>query len=335
MKITKLKMSMAAVGLSLALALTGCGAQAPTGESEAETYKIGIVQFAEHGSLDNCREGFLEGLAEEGFKEGENLEVDYQNARADIAVANQIAQSFVSGKSDLILGIATPAAQSAYNAAQGKNIPVVFSAVSDPVSAGISNEEGLGNGISGTADRLPVEAQLQMIREVMPEAKKIGILYTTSEANSIYNLETYKNLADKYGFEIVEQGISKQADVPLALDSLLTKVDCLSNLTDNTVVQALPMVLEKANEKKVPVFGSEVEQVENGCLATMGLDYVALGKATGKIAARALNGEDLSTIPFEEFLDSELTINSEVAASLGIAFPESIVSRAVLDVSNQ
>lgn len=335
MKITKLKMGVAALGLSAVLAFTGCTASTSSDDPGTATYKIGIVQFAEHGSLDNCREGFLEGLAEEGFKEGENVAIDYQNARADIAVANQIAQSFVSGKSDLLLGIATPAAQSAYNAAMDKDIPVVFSAVSDPVSAGLSDEAGLGSGITGTADRLPVEAQLQMIREVMPDATKIGILYTTSEANSIYNLEIYKNLAGKYGFEIVEQGVSKQADVALALDSLLTKVDCLSNLTDNTVVQALPMVLEKANEKKIPVFGSEVEQVENGCIATMGLDYVALGKATGKIAARVLNGEDISTIPFEEFLDSELTINSEAAESLGIEFPQSVADKAVLDVSNQ
>ena len=178
--------------------MAGCGnsGNAATGTQNAATesgYKVGISQFAEHGSLDNCREGFLEGLKEEGIEEGKNLTVDYQNAQTDTGTASTIADSFVSAKDDLICAIATPCAASAYNSTMNTDIPVVYTAVSDPVSAGLANEDGssIGN-ITGSSDILPVEEQLKMIRAMLPDAKKIGILYTTSEANSCSTIEEYK-----------------------------------------------------------------------------------------------------------------------------------------------
>lgn len=177
--------------------------------------------------------------------------------------------------------------------------------------------------ITGTADTLPVEAQLKMIREVLPDATKIGILYTTSEANSLSTIETYKELADDYGFEIVESGINTLADVDMAAADLAAKVDCISNLTDNTVVQGLQTVLAKASAAGIPVFGSEVEQVKNGCLAAEGIDYVALGKQTGAMAAKVLKGEaEASDMPYEACEGANLYINTEVASDLGITFPE-------------
>ena len=297
---------------------------ADTAASDGESYTIGISQFAEHGSLDNCRIGFLEGLKEAGIEEGVNLTVLFDNAQADTATASMISDNYVSQKADLICAIATPSAMSAYNSCMDSDIPVIYTAVSDPVSAGLAKEDKTPEGnITGTADTLPVEAQLKMIREVLPDATKIGILYTTSEANSLSTIETYKELAGDYGFEIVESGINTLADVDMAAADLAAKVDCISNLTDNTVVQGLQTVLAKANAAGIPVFGSEVEQVKNGCLAAEGIDYVALGKQTGAMAAKVLKGEaKASEMPYEVCEGANLYINTEVANDLGITFPE-------------
>lgn len=296
----------------------------------AEGYRIGIGQFAQHGSLDNCYTGFVEGLAEAGLVEGENLTIDPQNAQADMGIAQQIAAQFAAEKVDMMVGIATPMAQACYNAADGA-IPTIFTAVTDPVAAGFVKEDGTAAGeVTGTSDALPVEAQLKMIRAMLPDATKIGILYTTSEVNSISAIAEYKALAPAYGFEIVESGISTTADIPLALDALLSKVDCLTNLTDNTVVSALALVLDKANAAGKPVFGSEIEQVKLGCAAAEGLDYIALGRQTGLMAAKVLKVEaKASEIPYEIITEPQLYVNSEALAKFGITLSDELAARAI------
>ncbi len=318
----KLLSVILAVTLAAGL-LSGCG-------KKEGNITIGIGQFAEHPSLDNCRKGFLEGLAEEGYKEGENLTVSYENAQTDGGNATQIATNFVSKKVDLICAIATPMAQSAYGTAKGTDIPVIYTAISDPVIAELAKEDGMPVGnVTGTSDKLPVKEQLEMIREILPDAKIIGILYTTSEANSISTIATYKELAPTYGFEIIESGIATAADIPLAADNLINKVDCISNLTDNTVVNSLPTILNKANEKNIPVFGSEVEQVKNGCLAAYGIDYYDLGIQTGKMAAQVLKGEKkASEMKFETIAEASFYGNTEVAQKLGITLPDDLVKDA-------
>ena len=288
----------------------GCGSGSGSSGDGQESYTIGIEQFAEHGSLDNCREGFLKGLEAEGIVEGENLTVDYQNAASDMGTAGQISDSFVSDGVDMICAIATPSAQSAYNAAMDSDIPV-------------------GN-VTGTSDKLPIEEQLKMIREILPDAKTLGIMYTTSEANSISAIEEYEELAGDYGFELVTTGISTTADVSLAADDLLSQVDCITNLTDNTVVASLPTILEKANEKNIPVFGSEIEQVRIGCLAAEGIAYIALGEQTGKMAAQILKGEkEASEMECEVITEPGFYVNTKVAENLGITVPEELASSAV------
>ena len=295
----------------------------------AETYKIGIGQFAQHGSLDNCYQGFLAGLAEAGIVEGENLKVDYQNAQADMGIAQQIAAQFAAGRVDMMVGIATPMAQACYNAASGA-MPTIFTAVTDPIAAGFVNADGAAAGeVTGTSDALPIKAQLETIRAMLPEAKKVGILYTTSEVNSISAIEIYKQLAPQYGFEIVESGISTIADIPLALDMLLSKVDCLTNLTDNTVVSALALMLDKANAAGKPVFGSEIEQVKLGCIAAEGLDYVALGRQTGLMAAKVLKGEaKASEIAYEIITEPGLYVNAAVLEKFGVTLSDELAARA-------
>ena len=298
--------------------------------ASAKTYTIGIGQFAQHGSLDNCYEGFIQGLAEAGFVEGENLKVDLQNAQADMGIAQQIAAQFAGKRVDMMVGIATPMAQACYNAAAG-DMPTIFTAVTDPVAAGFADANGIALGdVTGTSDALPIQAQLETIRAMLPTAPKIGILYTTREVNSISAIAEYKALAPEYGFEIVESGVSTVADIPLALDALLGKVDCLSNLTDNTVVSALALMLDKAYAAGKPVFGSEIEQVKLGCVASEGLDYIALGRQTGLMSAKILMGEaQASEIPYEIITEPSLYINSDALVTFGITLPEALAARAI------
>lgn len=331
----KKKMISLMITAALLTAFAGCGAATSASGSEnssgGESYTIGISQFAEHGSLDNCREGFLEGLKEEGLEEGKNLTVKVNNAASDMGTAAQIAQSFAADDTDLICAIATPAAQAAYNAAMDKGIPVIYTAVTNPEEAQLADSDGNPVGaVTGTSDQLPVEAQLKMIRELLPEAKTIGILYTTSEANSVYSISQYEKLAGDYGFTLETAGVTSTSEVSLAAADLLDKVDCLTNLTDNTVVSALPSILDAANKKNIPVFGSEIEQVKIGCLAAEGLDYINLGKETGKMAAKILKGEaSAEEMNYELLTDSSLYINQAVADNLGITIPDSMTERAV------
>lgn len=326
-----MKKRMLAVVLGMVMTvslLAGCGG---SDGNSADGYTIGISQFAEHGSLDNCREGFIQGLAEAGIVEGENLTIEYKNSAADMGTASQIASGFVSDEVDMICAIATPTAQASYNAAMDAEIPVVFTAVTDPVAAELASEDGTPVGeITGTSDKLPVEKQLEMIREILPEAKKIGIIYTTSEANSVSAIKEYEEKVADYGFELITKGVTAVSEVGLAAEDLLTQVDCITNLTDNTVVSALATVLDKANAAGIPVFGSEIEQVKIGCLAAEGLDYVALGRKTGEMAAKVLKGEaKASEITFEQITEAGLYVNTKVAENLGITLAEDLVSGAV------
>ncbi len=327
MKFKKL-MSVIAASAMCAGMFAGCAStdMAHNGSGDASsTYNIGVLQYADHPSLDNCLEGFKQGLDSEGI----NYELDAQSAKNDDATNTQIAQQFAAQRMDLVCGIATPSAQACYNACYDAGIPVVFNAVSDPVAANLAESETQAmDGITGVSDKLPVDAQLELIREMLPDAQKIGILYTTSEANSVSTLEDYKAKAGDYGFEIVERGITNAADLPQAVDILVSEVDCITNMTDNTVVNNLPVLIEKATAAGIPVFGSEEEQVGNGCVASAGIDYIELGRKAGVIAARVLNGEDISTIPYETMTESKITINPDAASVVGIEIPQSITDRA-------
>lgn len=309
-------------------ALTGCTDKGDILNGDDKVYKIGITQIQDHKSLDNCRKGFVQGLENKGFIDGQNIEIEFKSAQGDMNMNTQIAQQFASGK-DLVCGIATASAQALYSTCYEKGVPVIFNAVSDPVIAklAVSTTENM-KGVSGVSDLLPVEDQLKLIRAVLPDAKKIGIIYTTGEPNSVSTINIYKELAPKYGFEIVERGIVKQPEVTQALDVVLKEVDCISNMTDNTVVAALSTVLDKANEKNIPVFGSEEEQVVNGCIASAGIDYISLGEKAGEMAADVLNGTDVTTIPYATLQDSKITVNKSVAQKFNIEIPQSVLDVA-------
>lgn len=315
----KLAMVLALV-MMVSVFLCACSNTGNGGE-DGKMYKIGISQYGEHSSLDNCREGFIAGLEKAGLVEGEDFEIIYQNAGFDDNVTLQIAQSLISQDADLLCGIATNSAVALYAAAEDTDVPVIFTAISDPVEAKLDS----GN-VTGTSDKLPVSAQLDLIRKLQPDAKKIGIIYTLSEPNSVSAIRDYEASAGEYGFEIVTVGVTAQSEVTQAVDTLINQgVDCLSNLTDNTVVGVLAGILEKTNEAGIPVYGSEIEQVKKGCVASAGIEYYELGIQTGEMAAKILKGEaKASDIPYETISEYDYYINSAAADLLGVAIPAEI-----------
>ena len=328
--------TFAILALSLALTLTACGgkkeeapaesgSEAPA-EATTEKYLIGINQYGQHASLDNCRIGFLQGLEEAGLKEGVDFEVDYQNAGFDDNVNAQIGDAFSAEDVDLMVGIATPSAVACFNAAEDKDIPVIFTAITDPVQAKLDS----GN-VTGTSDKLPVEAQLDLIRQLQPNVKTIGIIYTTSEPNSVSAIAEYQEKAGDYGFTIDAIGVTAQAEVTQAADTLIAhKVDCISNLTDNNVVGVLAAILEKTNDAGIPIYGSEVEQVKLGCVAAAGIDYIQLGKQTGQRAAKVLRGEAAcQDLPYETISEYGIYVNSEALDAMGIVLPDAVAQKAV------
>lgn len=270
--------------------------------------KVGITQIMEHQALDSAREGFIKALKDGGYGDAK---IDYQNAQGDFGTAQMIANSFVQDKKDIILAISTPSAQAAYNAT--KKIPILITAVTDAESAGL-----VGDNITGTSDAAPIYKQLEIITKLLPNAKKVGIIYNTSEQNSQVQVAQAKVEAAKLGLEIVETGITTINDMAIGLDSLLPKVDVLYTPTDNLVVASTPLLLEKANKAGKPVIGSVEDQVMQGALVTETIDYEKLGYQTGEVAVQVLKGTVPNTIPIETLKDTQLIINKKAAEKYNV-----------------
>ena len=325
----KKKILSAFLAFAMTLGLCGCDNNANNSSntssggnsSNGDTLKIGVIQYAAHPSLDNCYEGIKQGLEASELKG--KYTIDFQNGQNSGENCDQYAKNMAAQGYDLIFAIATPAAISAYSAAKDKDIPVVFCAVSDPVAAGLATslDKGLDT-CNGTADILNLEEQLNLIMACQPDVKKIGVLYTTTEANSVSHLKLFKELCSKKGVEVVEQGVSGSADIPQAAADLASKVDCINNFTDNNVVNSLSIVLEKANAAGIPVYGSEVEQVKNGCLASMSIDYVTLGKKTAEMAVKVLGGTKCSDLTVAQISDVTPVVNTDVLAKFNITLPD-------------
>lgn len=306
--------------LALTMALTGCGNNA--GNSNASnTKKIGVIQYAPHPSLDNCYKGIEDGLNASSL--AGQFTIDLQNAQGSAETADQLAKNMVSGKYDMIFAIATPAAVSAYSAAKDSDIPVIFCSVSDPVAAGLteSMDKGLETCV-GTSDVLNFDEQLKLITALQPDVKKIGVLYTNTEANSVSHLKTFREVCAAKNIEVVDQSVSGAADIPQAAADLASKVDCINNFTDNNVVNNLNVLLEKANAANIPVYGSEVEQVKNGCIASMSIDYVELGKKTAEMGVEVLGGKKCSDMGVMVFSECTPVVNTEVLEQFNITVPE-------------
>lgn len=304
------------LALSATLLLGGCTKEdSAKAESDEQVYKIGISQLVEHGALDDAKRGFEDGLEELGL----NTEIDYKNSQGDIANTMSIAEKFVSDDVDLIYAIATPAAQSAKQSTS--DIPILFSAVTDPIKAEIVDDwENPGANISGTSDMATtLSEQLQMFKKIDPSIETIGILYNTSESNSEAQIEEVKALAPEEGLEVVTVGVSSVNELPQAIDSILGKVDALYNVSDNLVASSVELVTSKLIEKGMIAVSAEESQVAGGILITNGLSYYELGKETANMAKEILvDGKDPASIAVKKADKTVTTVNIKTLKALGL-----------------
>ena len=322
----KKKIALLLCGLLGASLLVGCGGE---NENEKETVKkkVGIIQLIQHDALDQANKGFIDGLAEKGYKDGENIEIEQQNASGKQDTAQQIAGQFVSAKKDLIFAIATPTAQACYNAT--KDIPIVFSAVTNPVNDGLAKDwKSSDCNTTGTSDMANIDEQLALLKEVLPNAKTLGVVYTTSETNSVNQVNELELLAAKYNLKIKKIGVANINEINQVLSNAMGDIDVLYAPTDNNVAASYELVAQIALKANKPVIGAEPAVVEKGGLLSKGIDYYELGKMAGYKAAEILDGKNPQDIEIETMKELAITVNTDVAKNLGITIPQNILDSA-------
>ena len=295
--------------------------------AKAEEVTVAVTAIVEHPALDAARDGIKEALAEAGYKDGENLKIVYESAQGNPGTAAQIARQFVGDAPTVIVPISTPSAQAVVSAT--RDIPVVFTAVSDPLGAElIKDMEKPGGNVTGLSDMSPVADHVALIKEITPNAKSIGFIYNTAEANSVSTLAALKTEAEKAGLTIVESVATKSSEVQGAARALVGRVDVIYVPTDNTIVSAFEAAVGVAEEAKIPLYAGDTDSVNRGALAALGFNYFDVGKQTGQIVVRVLKGEKPGDIPVRVAAGTDLVINKKAAAKMGVTFPDSITSRA-------
>ncbi len=317
MKLKRIIVCMLLISMVTA-ALTGCGTK--------KVFKIGVNQLVTHDALDASYQGFVDALKEAGYEDGKNIKIDYQNANGDQPTANTIATKLVNDNNDLILAIATPSAQACATAT--KEIPILITAVTDPAGSKlVASNEAPGGNVSGTSDLNPVEDQIDLLLKLVPEAKHIAILYCSSESNSKIQVDMATTAAEAVGLTVEEASVSNSNEIQQVVQSLVGKVDAIYAPTDNVIAAGMTTVAQVANDNGIPVICGESGMVDNGGLATYGINYYELGVLTGKQAVKIIKGDaKIADMPIEYLpVDSlELSINEEVAEKLGITIPEDL-----------
>jgi len=319
------------IALSVIFAATGCSQRSETNGENGTKAKItiGIVQIVEHPSLNTIRESIIKELEANGYKDGENISIDYQNAQNDQSNLKTISQKFVRNNYDLIIAIATPSAQSVIN--ETDDIPVIFSACTDPIGAGlVQSLEKPGANVTGTSDKVSAEMIMNLADKLTPGIKNIGALYNAGEANSVSVINDLKNYAAQKGLNVVEATVTSTADVSQAVSSLTGKVDAIFTPIDNTVASAMPVLADAALEAKLPVYVGADSMVKDGGFATYGINYEILGQETAKMAIEVLGGKNPGDIPVKQMTDMDIYINENTASKLGITIPEDILTDAIL-----
>ena len=327
-KMKKITSLVLAAALACAT-LTGCGNGQQSGETAGDdkkgTYKIGVCQLVKHAALDASYEGFVAGLAEAGYVEGENITIDYQNAQGEASNCNTIANKLVNDDVDLMFAIATQAAQSCANASS--DIPIVITAVTDPETSGlVQSNEAPGTNVTGTSDLNPIKEQVALLQQLVPEAKHVAILYCSSESNSAVQADLAKKEFEAVGITTEEATVSNSNEIQQVVQSLVGKVDAIYAPTDNVIAAGMANVAMVANENNLPVICGEENQVKEGGLATYGIDYYKLGYQTAAQAVKILKGEAVpAEMPIEyQTEELKLSINQEVADKLGITIPDEL-----------
>jgi putative ABC transport system substrate-binding protein len=318
------KIALLAAALMLVSLISALpGAQA----KEKEKFLIGISQIVEHPSLDEIRKGFIDYLADNGYVEGKNVTYDINIAQGDMSASALIADKLVGMNPDLILSISTPSTQPLVHATD--SIPILFAAVTDPVGAGlVSSLSGGGKNVTGTSDVTPVDRQFDLIREIVPGAKKIGIIYNAGEANSVTYMTWARKEADRLGMKIVEATVTGSSDVMAAAESLVGRVDVIHIPTDNTVTSAFESVTKVCEENKIPLFASSVLSVERGAMAAIAIDPYRLGRQTGAMAVEILKGKKPGDMPVEFQKKLLLYVSLPAARKYGVKIPNEVIKSA-------
>jgi len=288
---------------------------------------VAVTQIVEHPALDAARKGLKETLAKAGFVAGKNLKWSYENAQGNAVTAGQIARKFVGAAPDVIVAIATPSAQTV--AAATKTIPLVFSAVTDPVGAKlVANWEKPGKNITGVSDMSPINAHLKLIKDLMPNVKRLGVVSNPGETNSVTLVEMVKKEGPKLGMSVTVAAATKSGEVLQAARSLVGKVDAIYIPTDNTVVSAFEAVVKVGNDAKIPVFAGDTDSVARGAVAALGFNYYDVGVATGNSVIKILNGTKPGDIPVSFVAKLELAVNLKSAKSMGLTIPKEMIASA-------
>ncbi|MTI80787.1 MAG: ABC transporter substrate-binding protein [Firmicutes bacterium] len=319
---------VALMALTLVVGLAGCGGGEESADTQgADQVNLGIIQIVEHPALDAAREGFLDVLEENGYADGEKLVVDYQNAQNDQGNLQTIARKLVQDESDLVLAIATPSAMTMAN--ETSEIPILITAVTDPVSAKLVDSlEKPGTNVTGTTDMNPVKDQLALIQDIVGDVEKVGIIYNSSEINSQVQVDMADKAAPELGLELVKVTITASSEVMQAAQSLVGKVDAIYLPTDNMVISSLPAVLKVAEENQIPVVAGESNSVENGALATIGINYYELGRTTGEMALEIIDGKAPTEMPIQSQEGSDIVVNLKAAQAMGVEVPQEIIDKA-------
>lgn len=295
--------------------------------SAQEQKSVAVTAIVEHPALDAARDGIRDELEAEGWVIGGDLDFSYESAQGNPATAAQIARQLVGEAPDVIVPISTPSAQAVVAAT--KEIPVVFTAVTDPLGARlVGSMETPGGNVTGMSDLSPIGLHLDLIREIMPDAERLGVIYNPGEANSVTLLELLKLEGPVRDLTVVEAAAPRSSDVLAAAQSLVGKVDAIYVPTDNTVVTALEAIVKVAEENQLPVFAGDTDSVPRGAIAALGFNYYDLGRQTGKIVARVLNGEAPGAIAVQGIETTQLFVNPGAAARMGIELPEAVIARA-------
>ncbi|WP_138203112.1 ABC transporter substrate-binding protein [Haloimpatiens lingqiaonensis] len=288
---------------------------------------IGISQFVEHPALESARKGFMDALKSKGYEENKNIKVDFQNAQGDMATTQTIAQNFASKNEDLIFAIATPCAQSAFNVIKEK--PILITAVTDPVQSGlVKSLEVPSTNVTGTSDSVSIDKQLQLIKDIIPRAKTIGVVYNTSEKNSELQVKDIKKAAEKFGFNIKTSGVTNVNEVAQSLNSIVGKIDVLYVPTDNTIVSSMPLVVNECYKRNIPIIGAESAHVKAGAVAANGIDYYKLGFQTGIMAVDIINGKNVEEMSIQTSKDTSTVINKDACEKLNISIPKELEEKA-------
>lgn len=312
MKKSIIAMMMAA---AVALCFTSCG-----GDSKDKVIKIGVVQLVEHAALDANYQGFVDGLKEAGYVDGQNIKIDYQNAQGEQANCVTIAEKLINDRSDMIFAIATPAAQAVANLTQ--EIPILISSVTDPESAKlVASNNAPGNNVTGTSDLTPCAAQIQLLKKVCPNVKTVGMLFCSSEQNSYFQIALAEKACDELGLKYVEATVSNSNEIQQVVQNLCGKVDAIYSPTDNMIAAGMPLVAQVATENGIPTIVGEEGMVNAGGLATYGLNYYELGKQTAKMAVEVLEGKKPADMPIQYLDKCDLKVNEDTANKLGIKIP--------------